>query len=312
MLKKFLQQLWFTGNSLLEVIETFLVKDKWGVLDRYPPVFIIGPPRTGTTLLYQVMVNRYNFSFMNNLTRIFYGAPYLVDLLTSRWVKASVDNEYTSHYGRAISLTGPSEAGNFWNRWYQNDKPYKEDLSLLRREVVAISQRHSTSVIFKNTYNSLRIISLTELFPEAIFIVCSRNPVDTAQSILKARIDRYNDKYQWMGVEPKNLAAIKKHPYWQQVIEQVYYIEKQIDKDSEVVGKERFYKILYEDFCIDVYKELNLLEDFLKTKGCQIGIRYDVPKKFKSSKNRKISEEDYNKIMTYVSELWPNNFNGDK
>lgn len=52
MLKKFLRQLWFAGNSVLEVIETFMVKNKSGFLDQISPVFIIGPPRTVTTLLY--------------------------------------------------------------------------------------------------------------------------------------------------------------------------------------------------------------------------------------------------------------------
>lgn len=94
-------------------------------------------------------------------------------------------------------------------------------------------------------------------------------------------------------------------------MDQVYYIEKQIDEDFEVSGKERFHKVLYEDFCNDVYKELNFIEEFLRTKGCQIETRYYVPEKFQFSKDRRIPEEDYNKITVSVRELWPNKLNSD-
>ena len=34
--------------------------------DQCSPVFIIGPPRSGTTLLYQVLVARYTFGYFSN------------------------------------------------------------------------------------------------------------------------------------------------------------------------------------------------------------------------------------------------------
>jgi hypothetical protein len=305
MLNKLFQQFWHKGNYLLEFVEILLIKGESNELFQFPPVFIIGPPRAGTTLLYQLMVNRYHFSYMNNLTRIFYGAPYLVDLVTSRWVRASIDRTYKSNYGRTKSLCGPSEVGNFWRRWFENHKFNRKKIPLLRRELIAISQKHSRSVLFKNTYNSMRIMSLAEIFPEAIFIVCSRDHVDTAQSILKARIDRFNDKKHWMGVEPKNSHEIKKHPYWQQVVEQIYYIEKQINDDARAVGKEKFYKVLYEDLCGDVHRHLDLIAAFLRNKGCRIETKYDVPRKFSISKRRKISAEDYERIAAHAREFWP-------
>ena len=95
-------------------------------------------------------------------------------------------------------------------------------------------------------------------------------------------------------------------------MDQVYCVEKQIDEDSWVAGKERFHKVLYEDFCNDVYKELDFIEKFLRTKGCQIATRYDVRERFKFSKYRRIPEEDYNKITVSVRELRPNKSNSDK
>ena len=39
------------------------------------PFFIIGPPRSGTTLLYQLMVQAFRFSYFPNIANTFYQCP---------------------------------------------------------------------------------------------------------------------------------------------------------------------------------------------------------------------------------------------
>ncbi len=46
-------------------------------LDLYPPVFIIGPPRSGTTVLYQLLCKHTNFSYINNFIGHWYRIPIL-------------------------------------------------------------------------------------------------------------------------------------------------------------------------------------------------------------------------------------------
>jgi len=41
---------------------------------RYPPLFIIGPPRTGSTLLYQLVVQRFDVGYLANRHCRLYGA----------------------------------------------------------------------------------------------------------------------------------------------------------------------------------------------------------------------------------------------
>lgn len=309
MIRSILLYLWFKVNSFLAFFESIVIRNKSGTLSQFPPVFIIGPPRTGTTVLYQVLVDCYNFHYMNNLVRIFYGAPYIIGLLVWPWSRRRKKRDHESGYGRTKGLTGPSEVGNFWTRWFPKGKAYlrpqqNRNLSLLRKEIVSLSQRYKTSVLFKNTANSLRIITLNEVFPEALFIVCKRGPVDTAQSILKSRIDRYGDKNKWMGVKPKQIDTIKDHPYWQQVVEQIYYINQQIEEDSKVVGKDKFHYVSYEAFCNNVHEELESIEQFLTRHGCRKVAKAEAPKQFTCSRNRKVSEDDYEKIKQCVHDLW--------
>ena len=39
------------------------------------PVFLVGPPRTGSTLLFQLLLNSFHFSYVSNITSFFYSCP---------------------------------------------------------------------------------------------------------------------------------------------------------------------------------------------------------------------------------------------
>jgi hypothetical protein len=159
-------------------------------------------------------------------------------------------------------------------------------------------------VLFKNTYNSMRIAPIVEALPEASFLVCHRNPVDIAQSILKGRIKRFGSKEHWWALPPKEIDRIKQHPYWEQVGEQVYYIYKQIDEDRDRFGPERFYDVHYEELCQDTHGTLVGIEQFLVSRGLHLDIRGEVPTRFQVSTGQQINDEDYRLITKKVQELW--------
>src|SRR5690606_22671196 len=77
------------------------------------PVFVIGPPRSGTTLLYQLLVNRFDFIYLDNLSSKFYSAP-TVGMWLSKTVAGlapRTSTGYESAYGKTESIFGPNEAG---------------------------------------------------------------------------------------------------------------------------------------------------------------------------------------------------------
>ena len=42
------------------------------------PVFIIGLPRSGSTLLFQLLINNFKFSYFTNLVNVFFRCPVLI------------------------------------------------------------------------------------------------------------------------------------------------------------------------------------------------------------------------------------------
>ena len=61
-------------HRVLQPLETNLRESAAGALE-YAPVFIVGPPRTGSTLLYQLLVRRYSFCYISNLLNRFPETP---------------------------------------------------------------------------------------------------------------------------------------------------------------------------------------------------------------------------------------------
>ncbi len=279
-------------------------------------VFIIGPPRSGTTLLYQLLVSRYKFVYFSNFTAKFYPVPVIATWLAERFLVAhNPISNYNSKYGRTEGLSSPHEAGNFWYRWFpKGEKIYvplgitpKDSLRELRHTVIGMANVAHAPVLFKNTYNSMRIAPIVEAIPESCFIVCRRNPTDTAQSILNSRLKAAGDKHKWWSLSPKELDQIKQHPYWEQVVEQVYYTYSQIEIDRDFFGREKFFDLSYESLCQDTYGTLTLLEEYLTQRGINLSLNEknnEIPSQFSCSTGQKVSDEDFFRIQQKVKALW--------
>lgn len=305
----------FAARTVLTPLENLWLNSMdWAEGSRWSPVFVIGPPRSGTTLLYQLLVNRFNFIYLNNLASRFYMAP-MIGLWLSNGIDALASEKspgYDSRYGKTESVFGPSEAGEFWYRWFpQGDHVYvpphatdARSIHELRRQVMGISSRFKAPMLFKNTYNSMRVAPIMEAFPEAVFLVSQRDPLDTAQSILEGRMKRNGNKNDWWSVPPKDVEEIKRHAYWEQVVEQVYSIYKQIEEDSRLYGQDRFLSVPYHGLCVDVRESLDRVAHFFKERGVKVFVKGDVPESFPYSTGRKVNETDYDRLRQKVNELW--------
>ena len=73
-----------------------------------PQVFVCGPPRSGTTLVSQVLLNSARFSFFNNLMSLFPGAPITAARRLGRFTGPR-RRDFTDFYGKTRSLSGPND-----------------------------------------------------------------------------------------------------------------------------------------------------------------------------------------------------------
>lgn len=304
-LRYFLNRAIGLASVVLQPIEKYLAK-KYGDegIKRYPPVFIIGAPRCGSTLLYKVLTERFEFSYFSNFTAKFYKIPICGSLLQN-WLGISAPTgDYSFNCGQVNGLGSPHECGEFWYRWFPRGmhvyvapgQTPSMDLKELRTEIGGISAFTKRPVIFKNLYNSMRIAPIIEAIPEAVFIVCKRDYLDNSLSILKGRINSLKTKEKWWSLPPKEVDSLSVLPWSEQIAGQVYYTYQQIEEDKAHLGTERFSEIKYEEFCANVHSSVAKIERFLADKGCSLKKMGDIPKQFQVMGVDGINPVDKNKV----------------
>jgi LPS sulfotransferase NodH len=277
-------------------------------INKYPPVFIIGAPRSGTTLLYKVLIEKLNLSYMSNLSAHFYPIPIVSTWLFKKLTNISYKREYEFEYGFIPGLASPSEFGEFWYQWFPRGKSVyvaplqtpEHHLKQLRQAIGGFSYINRASVIFKNVYHSMRTAPICEAMHNARFIVCKRDYIETALSILNARKKITPDHRKWWSLPPKEIDSLVKLDYAEQIAGQIYYTYQQIDTDMNCYGKEKFLEIKYEEFCQDTHGTIKIIKYFLEKNGFRIEDKGDIPKYFRERKTKNLRKEDREKISSAI------------
>ena len=285
----------------------------------YPPIFIIGAPRSGSTLLYQVLTDYYDIGYLSNLHCKFFGAPSYIERFLNP-LKWRTPSNYTSYHGKTKGWTAPSECGEFWYRFFRRKPPYvpleevdNEKMLQLRKVINALVNAFDKPILFKNLYCSLRLQLIAKAIPEALFIIISRNLLDNAHSLLEGRQKRYGNYNYWWSAEPPEIEYLKQLPAHQQVVEQVRHLNALIENDKKLIGNDRFFYVKYENFCQNCHQVLHQLNKFLEFHGCHIKNRQEInyiPTHFSQSKTVKIEPEMYSKLVNYVQTISADNDEG--
>ncbi|NQT14863.1 MAG: sulfotransferase [Planctomycetes bacterium] len=304
--KIYLRSLRLSNMALLHPLECAFVDGTEARLP-YPPVFIIGPPRSGSTVLYQVLLDHFHFSYFSNLHELFFGAPSLAERLF-RPSRRRVDGCYCSKYGRTEGWSAPSECGNFWYRFFRRRPQFTsladvsgKQLRKLRGVVRRLQNAMGKPILFKNGTCALRLDPLAKALPEAIFLITRRDVLDVSHSLLAARKDIHGDYARWWSMEPPNVTELKEKPAHKQVVEQVRSIYALVDESRERLGAERFLDVHYEEFCQDTRSVLEKIQNFLARHGIPVPSLGEVPALSQRNGRSRIDPGLYRKLKEYVS-----------
>jgi hypothetical protein len=239
-------------EALMASIENTLIRRQAKI--QIAPIFIIGPPRTGSTLLYHLMARRFNACYFSNLMIKLPMAPVCIAKIVAPINGCDPPNSFKSNYGYTFGWRAPNQGQQFWDLWFPEHPHHIESRSLsplikhrIRNTVALMQSTYQAPFINKWPRHAVRLLPLSAIFPEALFIRIKRKPEFVAYSILESRKQFCKDEAAWFSVKPKNFKKfIAKKPV-EQVCEQVYYIEETIDNHSEIIGKDRFYCVNYEE-----------------------------------------------------------------
>ena len=242
---------------------------------KHQPVFIIGAPRTGSTILYQTLTNQLDVLYVDNLTCRFNKNFFFGFWLSDKLFKQKAHNCFKSNHGDTTKCGyhAPSECGSFWYRWLPTDRHFidYDDITdkmvqKIREEITATINYFDKTLIFKNLNAGQRLRLLSRCFPEAKFIFMKREPIFTAQSILKAKRKVAIADNEFWSVMPRNYKILEKLNSYEQIIKQIYYIEKQILEDKKLFHSNNFLTINYKDLGKEFENTLNVCQNFIDTK----------------------------------------------
>ena len=247
------------GNDHLAPLEEELVRH--APRPAAPFVVLCGAPRSGTTLLAQLLARSRAFDYVSNFTARFWKAPYFASLLEQRigLKQALFPNRIESEYGVTPQPNEPHEFGFFWNSWlrYEGDthrialrdmEPNRIDG--LRSELWRLSSLSSLPFLIKNNIVGLNAAAAMRVLGDVRFVVVRRDPLFTAQSIYLAREEMLGSADPFWSLRPSGYAAMRSLDAPEQIAHQLAGIYEDIRCDLAEIGAPHV-EIGYESLCRD-------------------------------------------------------------
>lgn len=276
---------------------------------KFRPIFILGTPRSGTTLLMQTLKYYFDISYINNFThRYFFGCPFISELFFSRL--SFYDENFTSNYGRTKGLIGPHEGSNWWYRFFNRKPRYVatnninfHKMERFKSSIRLLTNFSGKNVVFKNPHASLRLNPINSIFPDALFIRIYRDKLDNAHSILKARKDNLGSYNKWWSMDPPGYEDLLSLPPYVQVVEQINLINNLIDQDikKNAIDKKYIHELSYEDLCEKPSYIINQIHKFFIKNSTNIPKKnISLPSKFEMRNTINIDHTLYQDLINYV------------
>ena len=222
---------------------------------RHPLLLIVGPPRGGTTLVYQALAQYLDVTVPTNLSALFPRAPLTASRLFRR-KRRTCGPDFRTFYGQTASLRGSNDAFPLWDRWLGTDhyQPATEFSATVVREMQQFFAAWTTAFdkpfLNKNNRNAACVDTLARHLPSAYFIVVQRQPLFVVQSLIKARRQvQGNAKTGWGLHSHSTTDDSDPLAYVDDVCRQVQAINNEIDRQLEDISASRVVRITYEEFC---------------------------------------------------------------
>jgi LPS sulfotransferase NodH len=215
------------------------------------PIFILGPPRSGTTLLYELLVGHFRTGYLSNVAALFASAPVSATRIASKWLPRH-EPHYRSELGFVPGLMAPSEAGAVVRRWFAGDAPLsaRDGGVSVRRGFFEIARLMGGPVVMKNLNLDHLLGRVLHVFPGALLVRMRRAPPFTAQSILKARKAQSGDAARWWSIKPPGYERLLAMDAYTQIAWQLRLLDEAVERAVGAHATQLF-DCQYEQLCND-------------------------------------------------------------
>lgn len=277
----------------------------------HPFIFVLGLPRSGTTLISQLIANSLDTGYINNLAARFYLAP----LHGVRFARAVLGEkhatDYRSRYAHTDNLSDIHEFGYFWRHWLQKEKlgdvaRAEEQEALIRWQdlkacLSTLQHEFGKAMVFKNIFGSYHMPKLRELLGKALFVYIERDELDVACSILDARRKYYGDNLDtWWSYAPPEVEQLQEEHYWKQIAGQVHYLKQYYYNEFEKLPEGSVVKIDYAELCRDPESVTRSIQQALHEQfDYELPLRKAPPRSFdfRSYDNRNQEKQKFESLL---------------
>jgi LPS sulfotransferase NodH len=267
-----------------------------------PLVYVVGAPRSGTTLLYQLLARHLAVGYITNLAARFWLRPS-VGIALSRAVLGAAPGEQLplrSAFGTTEGPAGPHEFGYFWRRWLRLDESPTHHLdeaaqgrvdvqglrSALRWELLAPS---GTAVVLKNVVCGFHARLLTRVHPRSLFLHVVRDTGAVARSILASRRERYGAYDAWWSLKPSTYPFDGDNPA-AEVVRQAMDCRREIADELAAPGVTAL-TIDYGDVCAEPKRALRAVQEAVRGLGREVALVGRPPARLDVSQGPQLPEE---------------------
>jgi hypothetical protein len=241
----------------------------------YPTLHIIGVPRSGTTLLTQLLAAHTNIGYINHLIAAFWRAPVYGIQLSKKLLDPGSPMSYTSEFGRTKGISEPHEFGYFWSSllnyraMQEQDAEFEEQIDWNRLCLILKNMTHAfgRAIVFKSFLLGWHMVRVQRLLPMTCWIRIRRDPLQTALSILHLREKMFGSKFEWASLRPKEYQWLREEPYWRQVAGQVFFIDRTYSDQLQHLPPGVTLDITYRELCDDPARVLQLINGLLARNG---------------------------------------------
>ncbi len=275
-------------NRALQVLEAPLCQN---YPIEHPFIFIFGLPRSGTTLISQLLAHGLKVSYINNLAARFWLAPIHGIRLARNVLGEEKQISFRSNYAR----TGPPgdihEFGYFWRYWlkketladvvFVKEREEQIDWKGLRRVLSTIQREFDKPWVAKNVLGAYHVEKLKHVLGKVLFVYIERDPLDVAVSILEARKKYYTDPNTWWSYTPVEFHLLKDLDYWHQIGGQIYFLRRYYNRQIAAIGEANVVRVHYEQMCRHPASVLQQVQERLEQQfGYELPCDLEPPEAF--------------------------------